>query len=72
MKNITWGKGRTTPNAGTAGRPNKGGRVTRHINWQVHYDRSKAASAAREKHLRNLMGLPSARSTLFDDEGADA
>lgn len=72
MKRLTWGKGRTTPSANTAGRPTRAGRATRNITWQVHHDRSKASTATREAHLRSLMGLPSARSALFDDEGADA
>ena len=34
--------------------------LTRPINWLVQHDRSKPAAAAREAHLRSLMGLPSA------------
>jgi hypothetical protein len=70
MKRLIWGKGRATPSARPAGRPTRAGRITRQISWKVHYDRSKASTATREAHLRGLMGLPSARSTLFDDEGA--
>jgi hypothetical protein len=71
MKNQ-WGKGRTTPNAGATGQPARAGRVARQINWRVSVDRSRAATAKREAYLRGLLALPSARSTLFDDEGADA
>jgi hypothetical protein len=67
MKNLTWGKGRATPNAGAAGRPTRAGRVTRHINWQVHYDRSKAATATREAHLRSLLGLAATPTLRSED-----
>jgi hypothetical protein len=42
-------------------------RVARAINWRVKHERSLASSAAREKHLRSLMGLP-ATPVVNDDE----
>jgi hypothetical protein len=47
-------------------------RVARTIHQRVRYERSLASSAARDAYLRSLMGLPAVRSSLFDDEGADA
>jgi hypothetical protein len=43
-------------------------RVARQINWRVRHERSLAATAAREAHLRAVMGLPAQR-TVDDDEG---
>jgi hypothetical protein len=36
-------------------------RVAKRINWRVKYERSLASTAAREAHLRSLMGLPAIR-----------
>jgi hypothetical protein len=38
-------------------------RVVRAINLRVKHERSLASSAAREKYLRSLMGLPAVPST---------
>jgi hypothetical protein len=43
-------------------------RVSKKISWRVRYERHLASTAAREAHLRSLMGLPAVRSALFDDE----
>jgi hypothetical protein len=41
-------------------------RVARQINWRVKYERSLASTAAREAHLRAIMGLPAVR---IEDHG---
>jgi hypothetical protein len=42
------------------------------INRRVRREWSIASSAAREAHLRSLMGLPAARSLIDDRHEADA
>jgi hypothetical protein len=68
MKNLHWGNGHTTPKANTIQPPDEAVRVARTINWRVRHERSLTSTAAREAHLRSLMGLPAQRSA-FDDEG---
>jgi hypothetical protein len=69
MKDLRWGNGeRAKAGARAAGSVDKAVRAARVIGWRVSHDRSKAATAAREARLRELMGLPAARS-LLDGEG---
>jgi hypothetical protein len=69
MKNLHWGsRNSAKPGDRAAGSLDKAGRVARKINWRIAYERSQAATAAREAHLRVLMGLPAQR-TAVDDEG---
>jgi hypothetical protein len=69
MNDLHWGnRNSAKPKARSAGSLDKAGRVARKINWRIAYERSQAATAAREAHLRSLMGLPAARS-LIDDGG---
>jgi hypothetical protein len=71
MKSLHWGKGNNTRReARAAGSLDKAGRTARAINWRVCHDRSKLDAAAREKHLRSLLGLPAAQSSLLDDDEA--
>ena len=49
MKNLQWGRGRAKHKASVAGSLDKAGRVARAINWRVQHERSKAATAARER-----------------------
>jgi len=44
-------------------------RVARQINWRVRHERSLASTAARDAHLRGLMGLPATPSPP-DREGS--
>jgi hypothetical protein len=69
MKTLQWGKGRATHKASAAGSLDKAGRISRQINWRLSHDRCKAATAAREAHLRELMGLPAQRSTMSARDG---
>jgi hypothetical protein len=45
-------------------------RAVRTINWRVKHERSLASTAAREAHLRSLMGLP-ATPTLRNREDVE-
>jgi hypothetical protein len=47
-------------------KPSKQERVKQALHQRVQHERSHARAAAREKHLRSLMGLP----TLRDREAA--
>ena len=66
MKNLQWGNGHTTPKANTVQPPDKAVRVARAIHQRVQHDRSLASAAAREAHLRAIMGLPAVR---IEDHG---
>jgi hypothetical protein len=69
MKNLHWGNhARAKPEIRAAGSLDKAGRITRALHQRVKYERSLASSAAREAHLRSLMGLAAARSSLLDKE----
>jgi hypothetical protein len=67
MKNLQWGNGCTTPKVATTRPPDKATRTAKVLHHRVQHDRSKASSAAREKHLRSLMGLPATPSTSDDE-----
>jgi hypothetical protein len=73
MKNLHWGNRdcAKSQRARAAGSLSKAGRAARAIGWQVKCERSQASAAAREAHLRSLMGLPAQRSAALDldDEG---
>jgi hypothetical protein len=47
------------------------GRFALTLVWWLEYDRSTPASAAREAHLRALLGLPAKRSAALDDEAGE-
>lgn len=49
-------------------RPPKAIRVARTINWRICQERSQASAAAREAHLRLLMGLPATPPRDVDKE----
>jgi hypothetical protein len=51
-----------------AARPPRAIRVAKQINWRVCVDRSQAGTAAREAHLRSLMGLPATAARDVDKE----
>jgi hypothetical protein len=67
MKNLHWGnRDSAKPEARAAGSLDKTGRTTRAIHQRVKYERSLASTAAREAHLRAIMGLPAVR---IEDHG---
>jgi hypothetical protein len=57
MKSIQWGKG-TTSKASAIRPPDKATCDAKALHHRLRYERSLASAAAREAHLRSLMGLP--------------
>jgi hypothetical protein len=67
MKTLHWGnRASAKPEIRAAGSLDKVGRTARAINWRVCHDRSKRDTTAREKHLREIMGLPATPSQEID------
>jgi hypothetical protein len=60
-------KGNRSAATAAGHKPKDAGRIARAINWRVCHDRSKRDTAAREKHLRSLMGLPAAAPRQLDE-----
>jgi hypothetical protein len=67
VKNLQWGNGRVTPKTAPTG--NKVAHNAVALHQLLQHERSLASAAAREAHLRTLLGLPAQRPAGNDEGG---